>query len=325
MTWGNQNSEAQAHEQLDFATSEGFFFLDTAERYPIPPMAGRQGLTETYIGNWLHKRGKRDDLVIASKVAPSAPMDTRDSTGKLDRKNIRDAIDGTLSRLQIDYVDLYQVHFPERTANFFGPRGYEHAEGEQTTPIEETLAALDELVKEGKVRTVGVSNETARGVSEYLRIAGEKGLPRIATIQNQYSLLNRTFEIGLAEFSMREQISLLPYSPLSMGVLSGKYLGGAKPAGARFTLFERNKARYNADIAQPAIAAYVEIAKKYGIDPSAMAIAWAMQMPFVGSVIIGATTMEQLKTNLSAMDVTLGAECLAEIDQVYKTYPDPHA
>jgi aryl-alcohol dehydrogenase-like predicted oxidoreductase len=263
--------------------------------------------------------------VIASKVACSTPMLTRDASGKYDRKNIRDAVEGSLTRLQTDYLDLYQVHFPERSANFFGPRGYEHVEGEETTSIEETLEALSELVKEGKVREIGVSNETPWGVSEYLRISREKGYPRIATIQNQYSLLNRTFEIGLAEFSMREDVSLLPYSPLSMGVLSGKYLGGAKPEGARFTLFERNRARYNADNAQPAIAAYVDIAKKYGLDPSAMALAWAIQMPFVASVIIGATTMEQLKTNLSAINITLSAECLADIDAVYKTFPDPHS
>lgn len=325
MTWGNQNTEEEAHAQLSSATDQGFYFIDTAERYPIPPAPDTQGRTETFIGNWLSKRGKRDDLVIASKVACSAPMLTREATGKYDRRNIRDAIEGSLSRLQTDYLDLYQVHFPERSANFFGPRGYEHVEDEEWTPFEETLEALNELVKEGKVRAIGVSNETAWGVSEYLRIAREKNLPRIATIQNQYSLLNRTFEIGLAEFAHRENVSLLPYSPLSMGVLSGKYLGGAKPEGARFTLFERNKARYNADHAQPAIQAYVDIAKKYGIDPSAMAIAWAMQMPFVGSVIIGATSMEQLKTDLSAMDIALSPDCLAEIDAVYKMYPDPHA
>jgi aryl-alcohol dehydrogenase-like predicted oxidoreductase len=325
MTWGNQNTEAQAHEQLSHATSQGFYFIDTAERYPIPPAPDTQGLTETFIGNWLEKRGKRDDLIIASKVACSTPMRTREATGKFDRKNIRDAIEGSLSRLKTDYLDLYQVHWPERETNFFGPRGYTHDPQDEATPIEETLQYLDELVKEGKVRHIGVSNETPWGVAEYLRVSREKGLARLATIQNQYSLLNRTFEVGLAEFSHREQVSLLPYSPLSMGVLTGKYLGGARPPGARFTLFERNAARYNADIAQPAIEAYVNIAKKYGLDPAAMAIAWAMQMPFVASVIIGATSMEQLKTDLSAMDITLSPECLAEIDAVYKQYPDPHA
>lgn len=325
MTWGQQNTEAEAHEQLSFATDAGFYFIDTAERYPIPPMPGTQGRTETYIGNWLKKRGKRDDLVIASKVACSMPMDTREATGKYDRKNIRDAIEGSLARLGIDYLDLYQVHWPERETNFFGPRGYIHDPEDAPTAIEETLGYLDELVKEGKVRNIGVSNETPWGIAEYLRVAREKGYPRIATIQNQYSLINRTFEVGLAEFSHREDISLLAYSPLSMGVLTGKYLDGARPEGARFTLFERNRARYNADNAQPAIRAYVDIAKKYGIDPAAMAVAFAMQMPFLGSVIIGATSLQQLKTNLSAMDVTLSPDCLEEIDQVYKNYPDPHA
>ena len=333
MNWGQQNTEEDAHAQLDYAVEErGLKFIDTAEIYPIPPDASLQGTTERFLGSWLKKRGKRDDLVIASKVAPSDIIRTRQITltkegnkSRLDRKSIREAIEGSFERLGVDYLDLYQVHFPERKANFFGARGYVHDPSDEPTPIEETLEALTELVKEGKVRAIGVSNETPWGISEYLRLAREKGLARISTTQNQYSLTNRTYEIGLAEIGIREDVGLLAYSPLSMGVLSGKYLGGARPEGARFTLYERNSARYNSETAQPAITSYVEIAAKYGIDPAAMAIAFVASRPFVTSAIFGATTLDQLKTNISAGDLTLSPELLAEIEEVHKRIPDPAA
>jgi aryl-alcohol dehydrogenase-like predicted oxidoreductase len=333
MTWGRQNTEEDAHAQLDYAVEErGLKFIDTAEIYPIPPEPELQGTTEKFIGTWLKKRGKRDDLVIASKVAPSDYIRTRKITltpegnkSRLDRKSIREAIEGSFERLGVDYLDLYQVHFPERKSNFFGMRGYVHDSADAPTPIEETLDALTELVKEGKVRAVGVSNESAWGVSEYLRLSREKDLARISTIQNQYSLTNRLYEIGLAEMGIRENVGLLAYSPLSMGALSGKYIGGARPEGARFTLFERNSARYNSDTSQPAIEQYVAIAKKHEIDPAAMAIAFVASRPFVTSAIFGATTLEQLKTNISAGDLELSSEIFAEIDAVYKKYPDPAA
>lgn len=327
MTWGQQNSEQQAHEQLDYAITErGLTFIDTAEIYPIPPDASKQGRTETYIGNWLKKRGKRDDLVIASKVAAGNMIQTRD-TGPVphyDRKSIREAIDGSLSRLQTDYLDLYQVHFPERTTNFFGVRAYNGNRDDTATPIEETLDALAELVKEGKVRYIGVSNETPWGVSEYLRIAKEKSLPKIATIQNQYSLTNRTFELGLAEFAQRENISLLAYSPLGMGALTGKYLHGARPAGARFTLYERNRARYNPDTkyAQAAIEQYVQVARDNGLEPAHLALAFAISRPFMGSVIFGTTSVEQMKMNIDAASVELPEKVLQEIQSVYEQFPD---
>ncbi len=334
MTWGQQNSEEQAHEQLEYAVEEkGLKFIDTAEMYPVPPTPELQGTTERFIGTWLKKRGKRDDLIIASKVTPSDMIRTRsielnaDNTkSRLDRKSIREAIEGSFERLHVDYLDLYQVHFPERKTNFFGPRGFTELDPhEDATSIEETLEAMTELLKEGKVRAIGVSNETPWGINEYLRLSREKGLARISTTQNQYALTNRTYEIGLSEIGLRENVGLLAYSPLAMGVLSGKYLGGARPEGARFTLTNRNAPRYNSEAVQPAVSAYVEIAKKHGIDPSAMAIAFVASRPFVTSAIFGATTLDQLKTNISAGELTLSPEILAEIEGVYKAIPDPTA
>lgn len=328
MTWGNQNTEADAHEQLDYAISRGLNFIDTAEVYPIPPSREMQGRTETYIGTWLAKRGKRDDLVIATKISSrnqASNIRERDASIGLTRESIRFAINGSLRRLQTDHLDLYQVHVPDRSVNNFGVRGYAESMDEGGASIEETLAALDGLVKEGKMRAIGVSNETPWGVHEYLRVSREKGYVRLATMQQQYSLINRTFEIGLSEFALKEHISLLAYSPLSMGVLSGKYLGGAKPENARFTLFERSRARYNPPQAQAGIARYVDIAKKHGLDPAQMAIAFAASRPFAASAIIGATTMEQLKRNIDAGDVTLSPEVLEDIAQAYLEIPDPTA
>lgn len=327
MTWGQQNTEADAHEQLDYAITErGLTFIDTAEMYPVPPETAKQGRTETYIGNWLKKRGKRDDLIIATKVGAGNGIGTRDvgPVPHYDRKSIREAIEGSLQRLQTDYIDLYQIHFPERKANFFGVRGYTHDPDDASTPIEETLEALAELVKEGKIRYIGVSNETPWGVSEYLRLAREKGLPKIVSIQNQYSLTSRTYEIGLAEMTLKENIGLLTYSTANGGVLSGKYLDGVEPEGARFTLNERNRARYNPQRAatQEATKRYVQIAKKHGLDPVQMALAFAVSREFVTSVIIGATTMDQLKNNIDAGELQLSPEVLADIEQVHAELPD---
>jgi len=329
MNWGQQNTEADAHEQLDYATSNDINFIDTSEVYPIPPDPEKQGTTERYIGTWLKKSGKRDDLIIASKVSASNAIRTRpvpkNGRATYDRENILAAIDGTLSRLQTDHIDLYQVHWPERTTNFFGPRGFEALTDEQTTPIEETLEVLGEVVKSGKARYIGVSNETPWGVNEYLRVAREKGLPCIVTIQNQYDLTNRTFEIGLSEICLREGVGLLPYSPLGGGALSGKYLGGAKPAGARHTLYERNRERYNGAHVQEGIQAYVDLAKKYGLDPAQMALAFVNERSFVTANIIGCTSMEQLKVDIASADIKLSEEVLAGIADIYKRLPDPHA
>jgi aryl-alcohol dehydrogenase-like predicted oxidoreductase len=325
MTWGQQNTEAEAHEQLDAAIASGVNFIDTAEVYPIPPERHLQGLTETFIGNWLRKRGRRDDLVIASKVSgrvQAGSIRERDASAGLTRSNIHEAIEGSLRRLQADYLDLCQVHVPDRPLNNFGVRAYESDLGFQGAAIEETLAALHELVVAGKVRAIGISNESPWGMMEYRRIAKEKGLTPIASIQNQYSLLNRTYEIGHSEVGIREQVSLLAYSPLSMGVLTGKYLDGARPAGARHVLFKRNEDRYNPPRAQAAIAAYVKVAKDFGLDPATFAIAFTVSRPFVTSSIIGATSLTQLSADLAGGTVTWTPEMEAAVKAVYDQHPD---
>lgn len=327
MNWGEQNTEADAHKQMDYAVSQGVTFFDTAEVYPVPPRKESAHRTETYIGNWLKKTGKRHDLVIATKVA--GPNDANrylrphGERLKFDRKNIRLAIEGSLSRLQTDYVDLYQLHWPERKTNYFQNRHYVHDPDDQSTPIEETLAALQELVAEGKVRSIGVSNETPWGITEFLRISREKRLPRIQSTQNPYSLIMRQIDFGLSEILIKEQVSLLVYSPLAMGVLTGKYLGGVLPVGSRFHYSSRNHPRYNPPNAQPAIEAYVKLAKKYSVDPAQMAIAFCLSRRFVTSTIIGATTLEQLKTDIAAADLTLDSALYAEIEALYAQYPDP--
>ena len=326
MNWGQQNSEQEGHEQLDYAMTQGINFIDTAEMYPVPPTKEKQGLTESYIGSWLAKRKNRNDLIIASKVTgPSTLVRTRNNAARLDRAGILTAIDGTLERLGTDYVDLYQVHWPQRRTNFFGIRGFEGPVQPDEVSIEETLEALAEVVKAGKARYIGVSNETAWGVSEYLKLSLEKNLPRIVTIQNQYSLTNRTYEVGLSELTLREGVGLLVYSPLSKGVLTGKYLGGAKPAGARFTLFARDSDRYNPPHAQEAIRRYVELAEKHGLDPSQMALAFINDRPFVIANIIGATSLEQLKADIASIDIKLSREVMEGIATIYREIPDPTA
>ena len=326
MTFGEQNSEADAHEQLDFAIASGINFIDTAEMYPVPPRPETQGLTEQYIGSWLKKRGSRDKVILASKVAgPSRGADASIRPNQaLDRKNIRDALDASLKRLNTDYLDLYQLHWPQRQTNYFGKLGYQYSENTIPVTLLETLEALAEQVRAGKIRYIGVSNETAWGVMRYLQLAEKHELPRIVTIQNPYSLLNRSFEVGLAEISQHEGVELLAYSSLAFGTLSGKYLNGAKPAGARNTLFSRFT-RYSGEQSQLAIAEYVALAQKHRLDPSQMALAYVRQQPFVASTLLGATTMEQLKTNIGSFNLTLDAEVLEGIEAIHRryTYPAP--
>ncbi|EOC1315825.1 NADP(H)-dependent aldo-keto reductase [Cronobacter turicensis] len=326
MTFGEQNSEADAHEQLDYAVSQGINLIDVAEMYPVPPRPETQGLTETYVGNWLKKRANREKLVIASKV--SGPSRNSDSgirpNQTLDRKNIRDALDASLKRLQTDYLDLYQVHWPQRPTNCFGKLGYTWSDSAPVVTLLETLEALAEFQRAGKIRYIGVSNETAFGVMRYLHLADKHDLPRIVTIQNPYSLLNRSFEVGLAEVSQFEGVELLAYSALAFGTLTGKYLNGAKPAGARNTLFSRFT-RYSSEQSQKAVAAYVDVAKRHGLDPAQMSLAFVRQQQFVASTLLGATTMEQLKTNVESLHVTLNEDVLAELEAVHQvyTYPAP--
>ncbi|EOI3464358.1 NADP(H)-dependent aldo-keto reductase [Cronobacter dublinensis] len=324
MTFGEQNSEADAHEQLDYAVSQGINLIDVAEMYPVPPRPETQGLTETYVGNWLKKRANREKLIIASKVSgPSRNSGIRPNQA-LDRKNIRDALDASLKRLQTDYLDLYQVHWPQRPTNCFGKLGYSWTDSTPVVTLLETLEALAEFQRAGKIRYIGVSNETAFGVMRYLHLADKHDLPRIVTIQNPYSLLNRSFEVGLAEVSQYEGVELLAYSALAFGTLTGKYLNGAKPAGARNTLFSRFT-RYSSEQSQKAVAAYVDVAKRHGLDPAQMALAFVRQQAFVASTLLGATTMEQLKTNVESLHLTLNEEVLAELEAVHQiyTYPAP--
>jgi len=292
----------------------------------VPPRPETQGLTEQYIGSWLKARGSRDKVILASKVAgPSRGADASIRPNQaLDRKNIREALDASLKRLNTDYLDLYQLHWPQRQTNYFGKLGYQYSETTIPVTLLETLEALTEQVRAGKIRYIGVSNETAWGVMRYLQLAEKHELPRIVTIQNPYSLLNRSFEVGLAEISQHEGVELLAYSSLAFGTLSGKYLNGAKPAGARNTLFSRFT-RYSGEQSQLAIAEYVALAQKHRLDPSQMALAYVRQQPFVASTLLGATTMEQLKINIDSFNLTLDAEVLEGIEAIHRryTYPAP--
>jgi aryl-alcohol dehydrogenase-like predicted oxidoreductase len=324
MTFGEQNTEAEAHLQLDRAIDAGINFIDTAEMYPVPPRAETQGRTEHYIGSWLARGGQRDRLIIASKVAGAADWlpYLRDGRPRLDRRNIEAAVDMSLQRLRTDYIDLYQLHWPDRQTNFFGKLGYRMPTAEDSTPLHETLSILGDLVASGKVRHIGVSNETPWGLMKYLQLSEQYNLPRPVSIQNPYSLLNRTFEIGLAEIAHRETCGLLAYSPLGFGVLSGKYLGGARPAGARLTLFDRFD-RYSNPQADQATQAYVELALEHGLDPAQMALAWVSAQSFVTSTIIGATDLQQLESNLQSLDLRLSQSIMEEIETIHRQQPNP--
>ncbi len=324
MTWGQQNTEAEAHEQMDYALANGINFFDTAELYPVPPMAETQGRTEAYIGSWLHRRGNRERIILASKVCGAADWTPhiRGGRARLDAANIEAALDASLKRLQTDYIDLYQTHWPDRHTNYFGRLGYQPGDDGDATPIEETVAALARLVEKGKVRHIGISNETPWGVMQYLQAAERQGGPRIVSIQNPYNLLNRSFEIGLAEFAERESVGLLAYSPLGFGVLSGKYLGGRRPEGARLTLFERFS-RYTNPQGVAATEAYVALARRHGLDPARMALAYVNSRPFVTSNIIGATRMAQLRDNCASLELSLSTEVLEEIEAIHQRHPIP--
>lgn len=323
MTWGEQNSEADAHAQMDMAVAAGVNFFDTAEMYPVAPRAETQGRTEAYIGTWFKKTGKRRDIILASKVIGPGMFPYLRGGPCLDRAQVLAACEASLRRLQTEVIDLYQVHWPQRPTNYFGKLGYEHRDVDGPS-IEETLGALNELVQQGKVRHIGISNETPWGLHEYLRLHREQHWPRVASIQNPYNLLNRSFEVGLAEFSHREQVSLLAYSPMAFGALSGKYLNGARPASTRLVLFTRFT-RYSSPEAEAAIQAYVSLAHQHGLDPAQMALAYVNSRPFVTSNIIGATTLEQLRSNLDSLSLTLPAPVLEAIESLHRrhTIPSP--
>lgn len=323
MTYGEQNTQEQGFEQMDYALERGVNFWDTAELYSVPPKAETQGSTETIIGNWFQSRGKRDQVILASKVTGRSAMEWfRGEESRLSRAHIKQAIEGSLKRLQTDYIDLYQLHWPDRSTNFFGKLGYEHQPQDDAIALEESLTALDELVKEGKVRHIGLSNETPWGMAECLRLAREKGLPRVMSVQNPYNLLNRSYEVGCAEISIREQCGLLAYSPLAFGMLTGKYRNGHKPEGARLTLFDQFQ-RYWGQRSLDATEQYCQIAEKYELSPAQLALAYVNSRPFLTSNIIGATTMEQLKENIDSANITLPDDCLKEIEAVHQNNPNP--
>jgi aryl-alcohol dehydrogenase-like predicted oxidoreductase len=328
MTWGEQNTESDAHAQIDYALDHGVNLIDAAEMYPVPPRPETQGATERCIGTWLAQHpGAREKIVLATKIAgparqPHNPRHIRGEGNQFDRKNLTEALNDSLKRLQTEYVDLYQLHWPDRSTMTFGRNAYPWVEDAYTVPIEETLSVLAEFVKEGKIRHIGVSNETPWGVAQFLRAAEKLGSPRIVSIQNPYSLVNRTFETGLSEFTHRDGIGLLAYSPLAFGWLSGKYEGGARPAGARITLFERFQ-RYSKPQAMQANSRYVELAKRHGLSPAQFALAFVNSRPFVTSNLIGATTLEQLRENIASVDVKLTRDALAEIDALHELQPNP--
>lgn len=322
MTWGEQNTETEAHEQMDFALEHEVNFFDAAEMYPVPPKPETQGRTESYIGSWFARRGQRDRVIMATKIV-STGMDYIRPDANLRAEQIVEAVEGSLRRLQTDYIDLYQLHWPSRATNYFGQLGYRYPDSsDQDVAIEETLKACDTLIRQGKIRHLGLSNETPWGVSEFLRLAEQQGLARVVSVQNPYSLLNRTFEVGLAEFAHREAVGLLAYSPLGMGVLSGKYRHGALPENSRLALFSRFQ-RYSTGLAGQTTERYLEIADRHGLNAAQMALAFVNDRPFVTSNIIGATNLTQLRDNISSADLTLSDEVLSEIEAVHQQQPNP--
>lgn len=324
MTFGQQTDEAEAFAILDLARDHGVTFLDAAELYPIPPRAETQGETERIVGRWMAARGNRDRMVVATKVVgPTQANHFRPDPLRLDRANITHALERSLRNLQTDCVDLYYLHWPDRVVNNFGRHDYTHEPDKDGTPPEDSLAVLGELIAAGKIRHWGLSNETPWGVMTFLAKADAMGLPRPVCIQNPYSLVNRTFETGLSEIACRETCGLVAYSPLGGGVLTGKYLDGAKPPGARLTLFPERYGRYTKPRAIQAVAEYVALARIHGLSPTAMALAYVLARPFVTSAIVGATTADQLRESLGALTLTLSPEILAEIDRLHADTPNP--
>ncbi len=323
MTWGQQNSEAEAHEQLDYAVARGVNFIDTAEMYPAPPNATTQGRTETYLGNWLARR-KKDGLVIASKVAGPGRRDwIRNGRTDLTREIIAEAVDTSLKRLKTDCIDLYQIHWPQRNVPMFGATAFDPAKETEGPSIREQVEGMAAMIAAGKIRHYGLSNETAWGVCEFHRVARELGVPGPVTLQNSYSLVSRNVDNDLAELLFRERMSLLAYSPLAGGMLSGKYLGGVQPPGARFTLFDNFSLRFRKPLVAEAVAAYAALAARRGISLVQLALGYVRSRWFLGAIIVGATTISQLAEDIGGAQFDLDAETLAEIAAIQGRYPNP--
>lgn len=324
MTWGNQNTEAEGHEQMDYALANGVNFFDVAELYPVPANPKTQGDTERIIGTWFKKTGNRDKVVLATKIAGGGDYTAHIRYGGLNKENIKDAVDKSLHRLQTDYIDLYQLHWPNRGVNTFGVRDYPYETvTDQAENFIEILETLDAFVKQGKIRQIGLSNETPWGTMQYLKASETYNLPRPVTIQNSYSLIHRGFEVGMSEVCLRENVGLLAYSPLAQGVLSGKYLDGKLPEGARGTLFPRFIARYRNENSEKAVEKYLELAKKHNLSLTQLSLAFINQLPFVTSNIIGATKMDQLKENINSINIDLSPEVIKEINAIHAAIPNP--
>ena len=323
MTWGEQNTQEEGFEQMNYALEQGVNFWDTAELYAIPPKKNTYGKTEEVIGNWFQESKKRDKVILATKVSGPGLNWIRGGGNQYDEENLNKAVDESLKRLKTDYIDLYQLHWPERSSNFFGKLGYQHDDKENWNKFEDILYSLDQIIKSGKIRYIGLSNETAWGLSKFLEISKIKNLPRMLSVQNPYSLLNRTYEIGLAEISIREKSGLLAYSPLAFGYLTGKYRNKKLPENSRMKLFGEKFVRYKTENGQLAIEKYYEIAKKYRLDFAQMSLKFCEAQPFVTSVIIGATTMDQLKINIESVNVNLEESVIKDINEVQKIYPNP--
>ena len=322
MTWGEQNSEKEAFEQMSYAIDNGVNFWDTAELYSVPPKESTYGLTEEIIGNWFTKNKKRHEVILASKVAGPSRSYLRDGQNSFVGKNLENALNNSLKRLKTDYLDLYQLHWPERNVNNFGKLGYTHKES-KWNKFEDILINLKKFVDQGKIKYVGLSNETPWGVMNFMQLYKDKNLPRMMSIQNPYCLLNRSYEVGLAEVSIREQIGCLSYSPLASGYLSGKYRNGAMPKGSRIERDYEFWGRYRKPQSENAIEEYYKISKKYNLDMSQMAIKFCEIQDFMTSVIIGATTMDQLKTNIESVKVKLDKDVINEINAIQRKYPNP--
>ena len=329
MTWGEQNSQSEGFDQMNYSFEKGINFIDTAEIYPIMPRKETYGKTEEIIGNWLKEKKNRDKIILASKIASKAENDLnwirKGSTNLgFDKNNMNQAIDASLKRLKTDYIDLYQLHWPERRVPRFGVLDFKYDESDiDWTPLEETLENLNSLIKKGKIRYVGLSNETPWGMMKFLQIAKEKNLPRMMSIQNVYSLVNRVFDTANSEVSIREQCGLLAYSPLAGGRLSGKYIGNNKPTNARYTLWPRRFSRHHTERGELAIEKYVKVSTKYNISPSTFANAFVNDRPFVTSNIIGATSIQQLKENIDSINISLSQDILKEIEDIHLSDPNP--